>query len=445
MPTKITWIGILGLWFAMSTAAEAERQNLIPNFVLEYQAQWRHREPPQRPVPSLKDWFPMGVYVGLQNEGTLEFMLDDLKQHHCNTLYLSGGGAHRGRLLDMAEKADIRVYLQDSGGSPNICFFVHGKKAGPELTTEADRAISMARKVLPKYRDRWGLLCWGLTEEIKPHHVPQVVRYLREASQLDPTHPSIILHNNTQSAKQQYEQLKPAAVVTDIYGFHHNWTGSGPKTDHAAVNYIYRKKLPYYGQLAQTYDAPLWIMMQSFFQWSVWEDTEIRYRGGYPMLSPAQVKVQSWLALTSGAKGLFYFLYHYPDDSQFIGLRTATWRETVNWKVVGELFSKIEPHTPLLLKLQKQEKSIVTPSDKAVFSNSFQLDGRYYLITVNTNLAETIECALNPIKTLKHQEVYNLHTGQPTGGKLRLLPGDGAILLVGDADDLKQHYQQFPQ
>lgn len=422
--------------FSNSVSAQVIRST-IPDYVRDHRPDWIDRVAPARPVPPITEWFPLGVYGGMDGPQTLLFMLDDAKQHHCNTFYLNGGNADMDEVISLAEKADLRIYWQDQA---KMMYYRQRAKAPEE---ELASSMADARNRVPRFRDRWGLLCWGITEEITAADVPYVVRYHDLMKELDPSHPSLVTHCYLDVAQKEYEARKPEVVIFDLYPFHFETAGTGPGNSQASIAF-FRTRLESYASLARASGVPFWAVVQAFGEVPRWNDADKPpYSGGYPMPTPPQIQVQAWLSISHGAKGLFYFLYNYRDDTRLLGLRTATWREHPNWKTIGVLFGRLKPLLPLMLKWERTDETVAVATDSAISLSGFSEGNRNYVVAVNLNLSETVETFIQPQD--RSLSVFDVATGKEVKEKWPFFGGDGNVFLVGTQADMEEHDAAFPR
>ena len=245
-------------WGAKSTPPAS-----IPSWLLNYSSPATNVTPAAPSLVKLNKFFPLGVYGGISNypAPVIEWMLDDLLGHHCNAWHVNNLDPGRlGELIPAAEKRGIRILAQ-GGGWDSLYYSSRGtveeQKKGYEQSL-----VPAARKIMPRWRERGGLLGWLLTEEPRPDAVAHFSEYYRLMRELDPTHDSLILHNRAEACKEDATLNRVPVAYCDIYPFFSDCR-SGPCTPQRSLEY-YRRSLASYAAIARERRIPMWVMMQAY-------------------------------------------------------------------------------------------------------------------------------------------------------------------------------------
>ncbi|NPV46808.1 MAG: hypothetical protein HPY69_07610 [Armatimonadetes bacterium] len=96
-----------------------------------------------------------------------------------NCWWMNGGGLSADeldRLLTLGEKAGVRIYWAD-GGHPLFLPWNVGTAESRKQRHE-NEIVPLVREWAARFRDRWGLLAWGLCEEMPPSAVEELADYV---------------------------------------------------------------------------------------------------------------------------------------------------------------------------------------------------------------------------------------------------------------------------
>lgn len=408
-------------------------------------------------IPNIKKWFPLGVTFypgsiksqakafGYKENNWWRFMekcLDDVKARNINTIFMGNFGnlEEASRLIDLCEKKKIRVYLQ---GSSNW-FYSRRKNRESRIAFFKKIIKPYATKHMPLYKDRWGLLCWGLTEEIKPDVADDVKEYYQLVKELTPKHPGLIICNTVESGRKVVEIIKPKIMVCDRYPYNHGLSNEKSLE-------LYETFIDSFYQFSRNCDANLWVMFQGFkgYFLNEWGE-EVNWNRRYP--SASEMKLQAWLAVAHGAKGLFCFNYISrqrcaPGIKIMHGLRGSGWKDTEQFIALGEVYGEIKVYIDLLLNLLKEKNVSAKIDNPMVELHQFKEDkfNRTYLIVVNINTLSEESFFLS-LRDKKRGTIYDLSTGNiisDNSQKQSLLPGTGRIYLIGTEKDYNDYCQKY--
>ncbi|NOX56946.1 MAG: hypothetical protein GXP27_21400, partial [Planctomycetes bacterium] len=315
-----------------------------------------------------------------------------------------------------------------------------------------------AKEWIPKFRDRWGLAAWSLTEEITPEIVAELGPYYRLVRELAPNQPPTVLHNNFPAALADLKQNRPAVITHDFYPFF--WSPrSGPSNPRRSVAAL-RAGSRFY-KACREHWASLWMMVQA------WGTPERRpldpphygYRTGMRTPEPGEIKLQGWVSVAEGATGLFFYaaLPSRPEEHQ---LWDFGWKETARTRAAGELFEQLQRVAPLLCRLERDyaEAGFVSTSNPKVIAHTFvrrkdsdntgrpaeqtrrpsDLPPARYIVLASLDGFEPQRFNLS-VQT--DQRVFDLISRRDITDQLTdmvLPPGEGRVLLVGSRDDFHQ-------
>ena len=435
-------IDSLCLWYE-EPRPKSPRQ--LPEKIANHVSPLEATEPPDRTIPPIQEWFPMGLYDGItfRSDKECEWLFDEMKRLHMNALYVSNGGP-KGleRILPLAEKRGVRLIYQ--GGGEGAMYYEHLATKEARRRSLEKVILPQARAWLPKFRDQWALAAWGLTEEIRPELSRELSPYYRLARELMPNNPPTVLHNNLSAAVVDLETNRPLVVTHDCYPFF--WSPrNGPSNPRRSLQY-YRRNVSSYYQACRRHGASLWMMPQA---WGKAESAPLDppnygYRIGMRTPEAGEIKLQGWVAIAEGATGIMFFASVPVSPTQH-HLWDHGWTETPNTRAAGELFRQATRVAPLLCRLERdyQEDGFVTGSNRRVLAHSFIRRkaypgrGRYVVVASLDGFdAQTVDLSITGA-----DRVYDMVNRTEITDRLkqiRLEAGEGRVLLCGSAEDFEQ-------
>jgi len=418
----------------------------FPDFVVDHHPEWLDQTAPEREMVPTTEFFPLGVYWGSPGEEVWPFVLDDLREHHMNCWWLNGGGLSDDsldRLLTMAQQAGVRIHCQDNG-SP-MYYPWHGPTPEQRRHHYEVNIKPVARRRVARFRSRWGLLGWGLCEEMPASAVEEMQDYVALVRREDPNHLPVLLYNKTGAAQRAVELYDPPVIIsTDIYPLGRD-PRCAPDTVPAAQR-LYRGRCATYYKIARAGQGPLWVIPQGFG--SIQNYTEeapwFGWWGGYYMPNPAFCTWEAWAAIAEGATGIIYYIYQ-GGGWHMDALRREMWDESCQLTAIGMAFEQIEKATPYLLHAEKSDAAFpieVSDTDiyRSVFIPNVGPNTVKVVIVVNDNIINRREFTI--MQALgSDTRIYDLVADQDVTdlsreGKLALQGGMGAVFALGPADDI---------
>ncbi len=453
----------------LETKRNRELNRLTPPSVQNYTSIYRNRKFSNRSIPEIRDWFPLGVYAG--DYGNWDFVIDDLKLHHCNTLYVNSFDnqqAKFGKLLDLVEKAGIRIILQNHNPDGIYIKYLGGKKRfGRNLNQQIQHAMDVARKFMPRFKDRWGLLCYSVSDEAEFAEIPGIKKLADLGNRIAPAQPVIALYQTLSTAKRVMQGLKSPILMVDSYPLKFD-ERCGP-TEPGAWMKLYTERLDAFYRIAKSAGARFWLVTQGFGQ-------QRRSDSVYGFRTPSinEIKLQAWLALGHGATGIIFFGYYYPDRgvSGLYMLRGPQWGESQMWKGVGQVFSQIEKVAPIMLKTSRINERIAVTNgfdygmwgadhfdDGHIETNFFKFDipelsEARIIVAVNTDVSAEHKLQMRILQRIgKSKYLYDLIANRKVGIVqkqfdwirdfdkqkqslcVKIKPGEARVYLLGNDKD----------
>lgn len=421
------------------------RWPIVPEEMANYTNPIDAKPPPPGKIVSLKEFFALGVYGGvIRQMPPLAYMMDELKKQHGNLWYVNNLDMdYLKELVPLGERRGIRILPQGAGWGS--LYYNHHANYTAEQRGEhyKNELVPAAKRIIPKYSNRWGLLGWMLCEEIRPVIVDEISEYYKLARKLDPNHPSLVYHNNLESLRKDIELNGCPIVFYGSYPFFVD-ARQGPSNFSASLKY-FKGRLAKGSALAQEYDLPFWMCLQSV-GWPMKfkpEPPHIGWTWGFRNPTEVMMRVQAWLSIAHGVTGFVWFPYatNYPDN-QPDGIAPfvyyTTWRKTPVLDYLGRVHKPIVRVAPILLKLKLQKKAPprISLKGKNLYVGWFKFRKNkypgYFVVPVNQSESESCEVTFNNIP--RGSVVYDLVAGEGGNGKsITLAPGEGRLIYIGPA------------
>jgi hypothetical protein len=424
----------------------------FPETVTRHKPDWLGKPAPERKIPAIRQWFPLGVYGGSYGKQTWAFQLDDLRQHHMNCWWMNGGGVKAddlAQLFTMGEQAGVRIVWADQ--SNPMSYQIRWKQRKPaDRERHLQRAMQRFRKNAPRFKGRWGLAAWSVCEEMPPFVVDEVKDYFALIRKLDPTHAPLMLYNRPGAARRAAQLLKPDVVITDVYPL-----GRDPR---CCSNNVERAKALYlrfvrtYAKIARSCDAALWVMPQAFGSHQAWKPGKPweGWMGGYYMPNPTFCTWQAWAAIAEGATGVIYYHYYGGADHRELCMRTESWNETCQLKAIGMAFAEIEKLAPYLVQAEPDPDLVqIASTDTNVrlvgFRPKVGPKSVRLVVAVNDNIYNRRQFQLQHTKG-KAARIVDLATGVDVTDAskkcaLAIHAGMGKLYAIGVPADIKAFQQ----
>jgi len=407
----------------------------IPDSILNYRSPLADAPAKEGRIVKLNEFFPLGFYGGISGypDNVVAWLMDQMRAAHCNVWHVNNLNMERlTELLPMAEARDMRILAQ-GGGWASLYYCAGLGTPAQRKQIYASTLVPNAKKVVPQWRGRWGLLAWSLVEEIRPEHVKEITPYYALMRELDPTHESLVLHNSYAACAEDTALNRNPVAFHDTYPFFIE-PRSGPCSTARSLAY-FKQRLAQFAATAKERGVPMWVMAQSYGEPVGFspDPPYFGHRGGATPPTRAHLRVQAWLSLAYGAKGLWWYAYRVGSP---VGISPISpdWKPTPLMDEIGCIHAKIARLSDLLLKLEPDANAKlaeVTGENLYVAWHKRANDANdaRYLIVVNENLTEPRTITVRPLNSA--HKVCDITSGESVErSSLTLQPGDGGLFLV---------------
>lgn len=410
----------------------------IPDAILNYLSPLADAPAKEGKIVRLNEFFPLGFYGGIDDYpiNAVAWLMDQMREIHCNTWHINNLNMVRlAELVPMAEARDIRL-LPQGGGWASLYYCAGLGTPAQRKRVYESTLVPNAKKIVPPWRGRWGLLAWSLVEEIHPEHVKEITPYYALMRKLDPTHESLVLHSVHAACVEDTALNRNPVAFYDTYPFFIE-PRSGPCTTARSLAY-FKQRLTQFSATAKQRGVPMWVMMQAYGEPVGFspDPPYFGHHGGVTPPTPAHLRVQAWLSLAFGAKGLWWYPYRVGSP---IGISPISpdWKLTPLWDEIGRIHARVACISDLLLKLEPAPDAILAEVSGhnlhvAWHKRAGDAGEARYLIVVNESLTEPRTVTVKPLNPV--HKVRDITSGKPEErSSLTLQPGDGAVFLVSGA------------
>ncbi|MFH0793381.1 MAG: hypothetical protein V2A74_05050, partial [bacterium] len=327
----------------------------------------------QAPASAPQDFFPRGVFTllgGRQAPKNYGPIFEDMREEGFNTAVLLRNLPvdRRTDALDAAEAAGIRVLLESDTVFPLVA-----ESRGYGVVS-AEETNSVVRELADLVAGRSGLLGFYLFDEPQERHVEALRLIEAELREAAPGVAQFTTYARTPDPAVLDRALAPAAVMYDDYplGVDEGLGAKNPDDFVASYGPVLA--------LARGRGVPFWPVVQAFGL------TE-----GLRNPTGSEVRVQVYLSLALGAKGVFYFLHESSGSLQ--GLLDLDYERTEKWESVRGLNKELELLAGDLLELESWDGFEATWGNSLpLFAGKFRDGaGRPVLIVVNKDVSRPAE------------------------------------------------------
>jgi hypothetical protein len=348
----------------------------------------------------------------------------DLQARHFDSILFTNNFTYRDEpLLGVADDLGFRVV-----------FGPHAELNAALWPLGAPASLDHARRVIfplvDHVRHHPSLLGYNVLDDAPDRLAPKVAFALQAFRERDPRRPAapVLIEGHDEVARAARPDVRltyvyPAVVVKPPCHFSHLHGQDGrPTTDSIGDRLRHLAALP--GP-----DAPLWVVLQT-------HGATREYDPSFPDVNALreptveEVRLQHWLALGEGARGIFWFIY---TTQQFwTGVRD---NESLLAEVT-DLARRTLPLRPILPRLRKgQDRAVVSavadlPAPYRPYASSLEdSEGRLYVVAANRSCAPqwlTVDVP-GAAGWLRDVESGSL---VPSGTTLRFRGGDGRLFEV---------------
>jgi len=316
------------------------------------------------------------------------------------------------------------------------------------------------RRLGKRFRDESTILGWYIRDEPPPEFLPDFLKCHDALTQTAPEQPVLCLFYRPDSVAE-FAGYQPV-LLTDCYpfGYMHDGVSLGPhfgiKDGPLALgrglgrfNPWGRRGILEWMDLCRTLsgDVPHWITLQTF---ESGDGRMVRWREP----TAAEMRLQTWLAIAGGAKGINYFHYMLNADDYGNPLPSRHGEFTPLLDEIGRLGAEITPLGPLLLDADVSEPLTVLPSLRPTRDPGERIEVRRlrsktrdadYLVVFNNDVQVSSPAQINLAKRfLAGRNVYDLlalrrvETEDLPGAvtfQVTLKPGEGRMFALAGPED----------
>ena len=377
-------------------------------------------------------------YVTRRYDLGREGLLRDMRRNNMN-LILSSGGLSGGQ----KDREQLKLF----------------ERYGVYIVPNAGRNLAEVAKEL---KDESIILGWYIRDEPPPEFLGTFLEKKAILEEVAPNHPAMCLFYRPDSAAM-FAPHQPL-MITDCYPlvYMHNGTSLGPHFGLARGEYKLEDgmgRFNMYGNrgiiewmdLCRTFsgDTPHWITLQCFESGN---SKEIRWRD--PTVN--EIRLQVYMAIAGGAKGINFFIYNYLRDSYGNGRPTLHGEYTPLMEEIGRLGAELTPMGPLFIESDVAEPFTVIASYRPTPEAGKRVDVRRlrsrkrdvnYIVAFNNDVLVGSEAQINLSKSfLKNRKLYDLHSLRPASVKemtgavtytFKVKPGAGRILGIASESDFQ--------
>jgi hypothetical protein len=380
--------------------------------------------PSNRPpvAPTDSGYFPLGMFednnVVAGDKGRFATMIDDLRAHNLDSVLFTNSSVrfHAG-LLDVSDQKGFNVVFAPMNELNSQWFY------NPSAPTTIEAARSVVRPLADQLKDHPSLRGYNILDDATNDKSAKDALAIQAFWEADPNHPAmpVIVGEH----EQVYRDGSPWSFLTYSYPAKAikepcDWGFVSP-TGNAfslAIRSVARDRDP---------RTPLWLILQAHGATASTDPGADPTRLRTPTIEEA--RLQQWIALGEGAKGIFWFIYS--TEEFWTGLKD----NPSLYAEVGDLARRIAPLRPTLTGLHKATDRFDVNGSGARYVSTLATadDARHYVVAANASCHETQPLTIT--STSVRGQLRDLETGQvfELGAPIPFRPGDGRLFEVINA------------
>lgn len=352
-----------------------------------------------QPTPRPEGGFAYGVFEDagmVSGASAMDAMITDLRLHNLQSVMFTNGSL-QGQ-LPLAAVSDARDF-------PVYASWMMG-----DLATQwwdratASTSIETARQIIGPMVDQLkvhpSIRGYNLIDDATPDKNELMRLAVQVFRERDPGHPASPMMVEKDFGQQVFDYVQPDAFLTYNYPADETTTAcSWARTFVDEIQYTTRTKPA---------AVPLWLVLQT--HQTTFGTVGSRLRTP----SPEEVRLQNWIAVGEGARGIWWFIYS--SQQGWLGLHD----QPILYAEVSDLASR----TTALPRLTKQTNAVSAGADYA--STMVDSNGARYIVAANTS------CVARDVtltSTSLSGRLLDVETGQTFafGQRIPFRGGDGRV------------------
>jgi hypothetical protein len=370
--------------------------------------------------PQPADIFPYGVFDSHATLGAsperFAAMIADLQSRGLDSVLLTNSSPlQHGALLDVSDRMNFKVVMATH---------IELEQNWWPDSVPADKATAgrVIQPLVAAVSSHPSLIAYNIKDDASFELKRKIALAVEVFRELDPARPALAMLPSLPNALEVSGEVQTSPFLTFGYPFQVNDPPCKLNDPHVKswVDGI-REKIQYKDPA-----APLWWVLQthSTAEPGGGESTQLRE----PTVE--EIRLQNWIILGEGARGIFWFIYSTVPSQPWVGLvdNEPLYAEVTN------LARRVGPLRPTLLKLRKARDQFTAEAPQGTYISTLehQLSRALYIVVANDSCADqeiVIRSAYfrGTLRNVESGELYSLGEAIPFRG------GDGALLEVINA------------
>lgn len=377
--------------------------------------------PPLKKAKPVDGFFPIGAWFEANPSGNrrpcdpegaakyYDKAFSDLSNHGINLVVHGNWPLEMpDMIMATAKKYGMRIIVE----APDLSVFLQSTQDPDER--DVRKAAANYTKSLRNYSP---LLRYMICDEPALEIANNWVLVKRTLEDADPDHPCFTTFNSVQNLDIFSRKTNIHDFVMDFYPYSFNASPSSLDEEDWTMAELSR--------VAR--DRPTWMVLQAFGA----EDAKV-YPTRYP--SNSELRYQTYLALTHGAKGIIFFIYQ--TEQGWTGMVDENQNPTPIFKEIGRLASELKAISPILLDLSAINNRPISLGPIQA-QEYMAKSGETVLIAVNKDVQRVRLVRFSFPLSYKPSKIIDLRTGREmnfswdkneVSVNLWFNPGDGAVL-----------------
>ena len=362
-------------------------------------------------------FFPIGVFDDANVTNTparFENLIGDLQSRDMDTLLFTNNFvATQAPLLDISDRLGFNIIFAPMGDLDRRWW-------PSSVSTDIETARSVVGPIVDRLAGHPSLRGYSIVDEPPASLQEKVTLAVKAFRERDPSRPAMPVLAGLDRGNSIFDAARPDVMLIDVYPV---GKSNGP-CDLSMTGFGYPDLdfVEYVRAITRTKPSgvPLWFVLQTHgVAWANLREP-----------TPPEIRLQNWLAIGEGGKGIFWFTYS--SQQGWRGLQD-------NAPLYGEvttLARRIRPLRETLLRLRKAPNTFVAAGGSSYVSTLVSPeDARLYVVVANRDCAGEREISI--LGPDRKGSLVDLESGQTfsLSSPIKLAAGDGRIFEFRPAAD----------
>lgn len=356
--------------------------------------------------------FPLGVFeqAGLLSPTSFGTMIDDARVHNLNAaMIVNGFVASTDTFLAVSDAKNFPTYMGPQGDLNSSWF------NSTSVSVDIATARSIMYPMVDKLSVHPSLKGYYLVDEPSLSQKTKVALAVQAFQERDTNRFAFPVLIGTDRVGPIFDAAQPRAMVIDVYPY--GWNNAACSTTMSGFGYSSTDMVDYIRQVIATKPiaTPFLIILQAH-QYGNGGSFSLRQP------SPVEARLENWLAVGEGAKGIFWFIYQSYPAGGLVGFRD----NPALFTEIGNLARRVSSVKTTLLNSYKIADEFTVSGLSNPYVSTLSDGTKKYAVVVNRSCSSSSISVDLPstgvLVDIETNTTYQLNT------PISFAAGDGKIL-----------------